>query len=289
MRPPERCETPAAPPTPALWAAPWHSSSASSSRCTCAGPSGARGVRPSRDARRGPAGRRRDHNVGMEMRIWQPTSWTRLTLYDCSRSRKRLSFSTTSSFSRLPWGRFPRQHLLAQDSRAGGGDGGVGGYTCWAALSDSTANSTDRLFRDWRRVPQVAWEEAQGGRGEPSEPNKLQETTRLSDGRRAVGRHAHRPITHLSSLPNISRSVAFSLERSAIFSALSRSLLKLLWIFLINSRLVENWPWMSAGRYSYQRERQLSTGNSLWFSISARQTLAWVAILLVMNSSPVLL
>lgn len=163
------------------------------------------------------------------------------------------------------------------------------GYTCSAALSDSTANSTDRLFRDWRRAPQVPREEAQGGREEPSEPNKLQETTRLSDGGRAVARHRHRPLTYLSSLPNISRSVAFSLERSAIFSALSRSLLKLLWTFLINSRLVENWAWMSAGRYSYRKERQLSTGNSLSFSLNAQQTLAWVAILLVMNSSPVFL
>lgn len=56
-KPPEQCETPAAPPTPALWAAPWHSSSASSSRRTCVGLSGAHGVRPSRDARRGPTGK----------------------------------------------------------------------------------------------------------------------------------------------------------------------------------------------------------------------------------------
>ena len=49
-----------------------------------------------------------------------------------------------------------------------------------------------------------------------------------------------RIMKYLSSLPNMSRSVAFSFERSAIFSALSRSLWKLLWIFLISSLLVEN-------------------------------------------------
>ena len=57
-------------------------------------------------------------------------------------------------------------------------------------------------------------------------------------------------VTYLSSLPNMSKSVAFSLERSAIFSARSRSLWKLLWMFLINSLLAENWFWMSVGRYS---------------------------------------
>lgn len=57
-------------------------------------------------------------------------------------------------------------------------------------------------------------------------------------------------IKYLSSLPNMRRSDALSLERSTIFSALSRSLWKLLWIFLIISLLVENWAWMSAGRYS---------------------------------------
>lgn len=59
-------------------------------------------------------------------------------------------------------------------------------------------------------------------------------------------------MKYLSSLPNMRRSVAFSFERSAIFSALSRSFWKLLWIFLISSLLVENWAWMSAGRYSYK-------------------------------------
>lgn len=47
-------------------------------------------------------------------------------------------------------------------------------------------------------------------------------------------------IKYLSSLPNMRRSAAFSFERSAIFSALSRSLWKLLWMFLIISLLVEN-------------------------------------------------
>lgn len=63
---PEQCETPAAPLTPAPWAAPWRSSSASSSRCTCAELSGARGGRPSRDARRGPTGEQheaKDHRM----------------------------------------------------------------------------------------------------------------------------------------------------------------------------------------------------------------------------------
>lgn len=50
--------TPAAPQTPALWAALWRSSSASSSRCTCAELSGARGGRPSRGARRDPGDKR---------------------------------------------------------------------------------------------------------------------------------------------------------------------------------------------------------------------------------------
>lgn len=70
-------------------------------------------------------------------------------------------------------------------------------------------------------------------------------------------------MKYLSSLPNMRRSVAFSLERSAIFSALSRSLWKLLWIFLIRSLLVENWAWMSAGRYSYRTDqfKFLNTGN----------------------------
>lgn len=78
------------------------------------------------------------------------------------------------------------------------------------------------------------------------------------------------PFTHLSSLPNIRRSVAFSLERTAIFSALSRSLLKLLWMFLIKSRLVKNWAWISAGRYSCRKiqhnsERQFRTGEQFVF------------------------
>lgn len=62
----------------------------------------------------------------------------------------------------------------------------------------------------------------------------------------------------------MSRSVAFSLERSAIFSARSRSLWKLLWIFLISSLLEENWAWMSAGRYSYRQHRHgiVITGNA---------------------------
>lgn len=41
-------------------------------------------------------------------------------------------------------------------------------------MSDSTANSTERLFSDWRRVPQVLCEEAKEGRGEASEPSVLQ-------------------------------------------------------------------------------------------------------------------
>lgn len=51
------------------------------------------------------------------------------------------------------------------------------GRTCWAALSDSTANSTDRLFRDWRRVPQVLCEEAKEGRDEASEPSVLKKNS----------------------------------------------------------------------------------------------------------------
>lgn len=46
--------TPAAPQMPALLAALWRSSSASSSHCTCAELSGAREARPSRDAHRDP-------------------------------------------------------------------------------------------------------------------------------------------------------------------------------------------------------------------------------------------
>lgn len=77
---------------------------------------------------------------------------------------------------------FPKQHLFVsfrslQQSRWR--DGGVGGYTCWAALSDSTANSTDRLFRDWRSAPQELWDEAQDGRQESSEPKTLWENTNI--------------------------------------------------------------------------------------------------------------
>lgn len=65
---------------------------------------------------------------------------------------------------------------LAHYRKAGGGmEEWGGGFTCWAALSDSTANSTDRLFRAWRRAPQVLWDEAQVGREEPSEPKALRE------------------------------------------------------------------------------------------------------------------
>lgn len=64
------------------------------------------------------------------------------------------------------------------------------------------------------------------------------------------------------------RSVAFSLERSAIFSALSRSLWKLVWIFLISSLLVKNWAWISAGRYSYKYRSTTTLFNSL--------VIAWV-------------
>lgn len=171
-------------------------------------------------------------------------------------------------------------------SRAGGGDEGLRFCTCWAALSDSTANSTDRLFRDWRRVPQVLCEEAKEGRVEPSEPSVLWKTV-LCQGQNVSMQNVKLPnsfqansqeeswqhwgcraqnlwilekdciaigIKYLSSLPNIRRSVAFSLERSAIFSALSRSLWKLLWIFLISSLLVENWTWMSVGRHSYNTD-----------------------------------
>ena len=70
---------------------------------------------------------------------------------------------------------------------------------------------------------------------------------------------------YLSSLPNMSRSVAFSFERSAIFSALSRSLWKLLWIFLISSLLVENWAWMSAGRYSYRENNKKVLQVIVWW------------------------
>lgn len=109
-------------------------------------------------------------------------------------------------------------------------------------------------------------------------------------------------MKYLSSLPNMRRSAAFSFERSAIFSALSRSLWKLLWIFLMSSLLVENWTWMSVGRYSYKNRRDKSL---LWlwylksrtfnreegwfFFLSMWQTFAWVASLLVMNSSPIFL
>lgn len=51
----------------------------------------------------------------------------RLTLYDCSKSKNRLSFSTTSSSSRLPWGHVQNNIYfchLAHYSRAGGGMGG---------------------------------------------------------------------------------------------------------------------------------------------------------------------
>lgn len=68
---------------------------------------------------------------------------------------------------------------------------------------------------------------------------------------------------YLSSWPNKSRSVAFSCERSAIFSALSRSRWKLLWIFLISSLLVENWAWMSAGRYSC-KNRSSKAFHEVW-------------------------
>lgn len=180
---------------------------------------------------------------------------------------------------------------MDKHSRGSGLDGGLRAiYTCWAALSDSTANSTDRLFRDWRRVPQVLCEEAKEGRDEASEPSVLSKNSiitraecnivvsQLPNSFRADNHEKtqHRgfgilltfvfsaqklwqekdfiPIImkYLSSLPNMRRSVAFSFERSAIFSALSRSFWKLLWIFLISSLLVENWAWMSAGRYSYK-------------------------------------
>lgn len=48
----------------------------------------------------------------------------RLTLYDCSKSKKILSFSTTSSSSRLPWGHFQNRIYfchLPYHGRAGGG------------------------------------------------------------------------------------------------------------------------------------------------------------------------
>lgn len=48
-------------------------------------------------------------------------------------------------------------------------------------MSDSTANSTDRLLRDCRSVPQVLCEEAKDGRDEPSEPSVLWKTA-LSRG-----------------------------------------------------------------------------------------------------------
>lgn len=161
---------------------------------------------------------------------------------------------------------------LDECSRAGGEEGGRGVWsrTCWAALSDSTANSTDRFFRDWRRVPQVLCEEAKEGRAEVSEPRELPRNIDSGRGSETLSCQTYREaqriwnlinisvppkawrtpliLKYLSSLPNMRRSDALSFERSAIFSALSRSLWKLLWIFLISSRLVENWAWMSAGR-----------------------------------------
>lgn len=109
--------------------------------------------------------------------------WKQLTLYDCNKSKKRFSFSTTSSSSRLPWGHKQNNiycplPLWDELCRAGGGGRGGGegprARTCWAALSDSTANSTERLFSDWRSVPQVFCEEAKAGRDEASEPSVLQ-------------------------------------------------------------------------------------------------------------------
>ena len=190
-----------------------------------------------------------------------------------------------------------KQHLLpsasfgrAQQSRWWGWR--TEGCTCWAALSDNTANSTDRLFRDWRSVPQVLWEEAKEGIVEASDPSVLSENSVITEpdcnmvaselpnsfqtnNRDDTGFGALLTFVfsvqnlcilqedfnfipsimkYLSSRPNMRRSVAFSLERSAILSALSRSFWKLLWIFLISSLLVENWAWMSAGRYSYKTE-----------------------------------
>lgn len=49
-----------------------------------------------------------------------------LTLYDCSKSRKRFSFSTTSSSSRRPWGHQHNNiHYSCRFWAAGGGDEGL--------------------------------------------------------------------------------------------------------------------------------------------------------------------
>lgn len=216
----------------------------------------------------------------------------RLTLYDCSKSKKKLSFSTTSSSSRLPWGHFQNIYFchLAHYSRAGGG------------MEELGVLPAEQLCLTARQTPQTDSSETDAEPPRCSETRpRMEERTHLSPERcrgkkqkfgkrmqfistapssvenaanprdiNTISLSQNRPFTYLSSLPNIRRSVAFSLERSAIFSALSRSLLKLLWIFLINSRLVKNWAWISAGRSSCRKsqhnsERQFSTGNNSSF------------------------
>lgn len=276
----------------------------------------------------------------------QKRNW--LTLYDCNKSRKRFSFSTTSSSSRLPWGHkqnniyYPLP-LLDERSRAGGG----GWRTECPYLLSSFVRQHSELHREalqWltQRPPGALWG-GQGGKRwsiwaqcaaensiitgtecntvAPQLPNAFQahyhEETQQHRGFWTVLTFVFSVqnlwilekdfnlisiiMKYLSSLPNMRRSVAFSFERSAIFSALSRSLWKLLWMFLISSLLVENWDWMSAGRYSYRTgwtnlkmQVMFARGDCtkiffLFHHISMWRTFAWVAILLVMNSSPVFL
>lgn len=75
--PPARSGTPAAPRTPAPSAAPWRSSSVSSSRCTCAAPSGARGGHPSRGAHRDPGGQKKISRHQLTLQMW--SQWDRAT------------------------------------------------------------------------------------------------------------------------------------------------------------------------------------------------------------------
>ena len=101
-----------------------------------------------------------------------------LTLYDCSRSRKKFSFSTTSSSSLRPWRQWHgKGWSLAKVLQNGAwktpSQTGLQVFTCWAALSDSNANSTERPLRDFLKVAQVLWEEARGGIDEASEPSVL--------------------------------------------------------------------------------------------------------------------
>lgn len=113
--PPAQSATPAAPRTPAPSAARWRSSSASSSRCTCAEPSGARGGRPSRGARRDPGGQEkksRHHITLLAWSLWdRPDCCTQdaIEIIHCC-----FSYIGAHGCERLP---MAGNHLLCEKSR----------------------------------------------------------------------------------------------------------------------------------------------------------------------------